>query len=177
MIEIFFFTLFSLVFSFNFLFYAECDRKPPCQRRRVHRGPAAGPDRSLHVRPSGHGHFGWGEGALQRHTQASCLLIAQHVVAFRAQCEMLLHRWTCTSWRSPLQASGCTTTQRWLTAAAVCLLSSRTTSGLASECILSKWWSGEKKQQRQKAVLRSCVKYWSRNFETLTRSSAKIKQC
>lgn len=47
-----------------FIPLAERDREPPCKRCRVHRRLPAGCDRSLYVRPSGHGHFGRGEGDL-----------------------------------------------------------------------------------------------------------------
>lgn len=96
---------------------------------------------------------------------------------FGLNVKMFWHRWTCTSWRSPLQASGCTTTQRWPTAAAACLLSSRMTGGWASECIPSKWWSGGKQQQQQqKPVLILCVKYFNLVTFKLGQSLAKNKK-
>lgn len=52
-------------------------------------------------------------------------------------------RLTSTLWPSPRQESGCTSTRRWPTAVAVCLLSSQRTSVWASEFILLKWLSGD----------------------------------
>lgn len=53
---------FSIYLSFTPL--KECDCQPPGEWCRVYWRQPAGRDRSLHVRPLGHGHFGRGEGEL-----------------------------------------------------------------------------------------------------------------
>lgn len=118
----------------------ECDCKPSDEWRGVHRGQPAGRDRSLYVRPSGHGDSGWREGELTHsltHTRNGYFCVCL------AECLTLLCRLTCTSWPSLRPVNGCTSTRRWLTAAAASRLSSPKINVWASGFTQSKWWSGE----------------------------------
>lgn len=73
----------------------ECDRKPSDEWRGVHRGQPAGRDRSLYVRPSGHGDSGWREGELlsapASHTHMQQLFLCVSCWVFDAPLQIDLH--------------------------------------------------------------------------------------
>ena len=132
----------------------ERDCQPPCEWCSVYRRLPAGRDGSLHVRSSWHGYSGWGEG------EHSFVIITPHIDCCQ-QCfgNFVLNqgfvipgRLTCTSWPSLRQENGFTSTQRWPTAVAVCLLLSQRTNVLESESTRSKWLSGTTAAREKKTT-------------------------
>lgn len=75
----------------------------------------------------------------QPHTHATPISACAHL----AESLTLPCRLTCTSWPSLRPVNGCTSTRRWLTAAAASPLSSPKINVWASGSTQSKWWSGE----------------------------------
>lgn len=78
----------TCVFSFISLTHStERDCQPPCKWRCIHRRQSAGRVGSLHVWPSGHGHFGRGKG---KHTVTQTDVSAAFVISVCVSIQCLL---------------------------------------------------------------------------------------